>query len=54
MLYVKDDLESSEMDSAVELLVGFCRSLAMANLKGEKYLTAETWLRLARELENLV
>jgi hypothetical protein len=53
MLYVKDD-ESEEMDSAIQVLVGFCRSLAMANLKGEKYLTAETWLRLARELENLV
>ncbi|WP_165790130.1 hypothetical protein [Cuspidothrix issatschenkoi] len=53
MLYVKDD-ESEEMDSAIQVLVNFCRSLAMANLKGEKYLTAETWLRLARELENLV
>jgi hypothetical protein len=54
MLYEKENLESEEMDSAVELLVGFCRSLAMANLKSDRFLTAETWLRLARELENLV
>jgi hypothetical protein len=54
MLYEKKEDLDCEMDSAVELLVNFCRSLALANLKGEKFLTAETWLRLARELENLV
>lgn len=53
MLYVKDD-ESEEMDSAIQVLVNFCRSLARANLQSDRFLTAETWLRLARELENLV
>jgi hypothetical protein len=53
MLYVKDD-ESEEMDSAIQVLIAFCRSLARANLQSDRYLVAETWLRLARELENLV
>jgi hypothetical protein len=53
MLHEKDDLDC-EMDSAIQVLANFCRSLARANLQSDRYLVAETWLRLARELENLV
>ncbi len=54
MLYEKKEDLDCEMDSAIQVLSNFCRSLARANLQSDRFLTAETWLRLARELENLV
>lgn len=46
-----DDLhQTEEMASCLRTLSGFCESLAKGCLASDRYLEAECWLRLSREI----
>jgi len=49
-----DDLhETEEMAACIKILSGFCESLSKGCLGGDRYLEAECWLRLSREILSL-